>query len=163
MRRFLSILMGEDPDAAERGPGHDPVRVATAALMVEAARIDGGLDEVARDRIQKLLAAHYRLTPWVAADLLAEAERVAGESVAWQGLTSTIKDGMPPEERIAVIELLWELVYADGRLGDYEASLLRRVAGLLYVSDRDSGEARLRVMDRLGIARGQRLKQAEGR
>ena len=57
---------------------------------------------------------------------------------------------MPPEERVGILELLWEVVYADGTLHDYEASLLRRVAGLLYVSDRESGEARLRVMGRLG-------------
>ena len=57
---------------------------------------------------------------------------------------------MPPEERVGILELLWEVVYADGQLHDYEASLLRRVAGLLYVSDRESGEARLRVMGRLG-------------
>ena len=49
--------------------------------------------------------------------------------------------------------MLWEVAYADGALHDYEASLLRRVAGLLYVSDRDNGEARLRVMAKLGIAR----------
>ena len=60
---------------------------------------------------------------------------------------------MPPEERVGILELLWEVVYADGTLHDYEASLLRRVAGLLYVSDRESGEARLRVMERLGIPR----------
>ena len=52
-----------------------------------------------------------------------------------------------------MIEMLWEVVYADGQLHDYEASLLRRVTGLLYVSDRDSGEARLRVMEKLGIKR----------
>ena len=84
---------------------------------------------------------------------MARAERTATESVAWQGFTRAIKDALPPEERIGVLEMLWEVVYADGRLHDYEASLLRRVAGLLYVSDRDSGEARLRVLARLGIPR----------
>ena len=54
---------------------------------------------------------------------------------------------------MGILELLWEVGYADGQLHDYEASLLRRVAGLLYVSDRESGEARLRVMARLGIGR----------
>ena len=60
---------------------------------------------------------------------------------------------MDEEERIGVIEMLWEVAYADGELHDYEASLLRRVAGLLYVSDRANGEARLRVMAKLGIPR----------
>jgi uncharacterized tellurite resistance protein B-like protein len=47
--------------------------------------------------------------------------------------------------------MLWEVAYADGTLHDYEASLLRRITGLLYVSDRESGEARKRVLARLGL------------
>ena len=61
-------------------------------------------------------------------------------------------DFFEPEERIALIEMLWEVAYADGELHDYEASLIRRITGLLYVSDRDSGEARKRVRARLGLS-----------
>ena len=63
----------------------------------------------------------------------------------------SIKNAYSEEERIALIEKMWEVVYADGVLDDYEANLLRRVAGLIYVPDRQSGEARQRVMSRLGI------------
>ena len=127
--------------------------MAAAALMVEAARLDGDFMDAERDRIQKILVQHFQLTPWRAAELLALAERTATESVAWQGFTRAIKDALAPEDRIGVVEMLWEVAYADGELHDYEASLLRRVAGLLYVDDKASGEARLRVMARLGIAR----------
>ena len=154
MRRFLSILFGDDEAVGERGAGPSEAQTAAAALMVEAARLDGSFGELERDRIRRLLVERFSLTPWVAGELLAGAERTATESVAWQGFTRAIKDELPPEERIGVIEMLWEVVYADGHLHDYEASLLRRVAGLLYVSDRDSGDARLRVMERLGIPRG---------
>lgn len=58
-----------------------------------------------------------------------------------------------PEERLGILELWWEVVYVDGRVHDDGASLLRRVAGLPYVSDHESGAARLRVMERSGIAR----------
>jgi uncharacterized tellurite resistance protein B-like protein len=51
-----------------------------------------------------------------------------------------------------MIEMLWEVVYADGNVDHLEANLLRRVAGLLYVTDRESGEARKRVLDRKGPA-----------
>jgi uncharacterized tellurite resistance protein B-like protein len=71
--------------------------------------------------------------------------------VQWHGFTTAIKDGFEPAERVELIEMLWEVVYADGQLHDYEASLLRRIAGLLYVSDRNSGEARKRVLARLGM------------
>jgi uncharacterized tellurite resistance protein B-like protein len=58
---------------------------------------------------------------------------------------------MPPEERVAIIEMLWEVVYADGTLHEYEASLLRRVCGLIYVTDQDSGTARKRVLEKMGL------------
>ena len=62
-----------------------------------------------------------------------------------------IKRAYSEEERVGVIEKMWEVVYADGVLDDYEANLLRRVAGLIYVPDRESGQARQRVIARLGI------------
>ena len=64
-----------------------------------------------------------------------------------------IETVLPAEGRVGILEPLWEVAYADGQLHVYEASLLRRVAGLLYVSDRESGEARLRVMAKLGLPR----------
>ena len=151
MRRFLSILFGDDAAVSAPAARNDDAHVAAAALMVEAARLDGSFADVERDRIQKLLVERFQLTPWLAAELLARAEHTATESVAWQGFTQAIKDGLAPEERIGVIEMLWEVVYADGTLHDYEASLLRRVTGLLYVGDRESGEARKRVLARLGL------------
>lgn len=153
MRQLLSILFGDGGGQTEQAPGFAPEQVAVAVLMVEAARLDGEVAAAERDRVQELLARHFGLTPWVAADLVARAERTATESVAWQGFTHTIKEAMDEDERIGVLELLWEVAYADGVLHDYEASLLRRVAGLLYVSDRANGEARLRVMAKLGVAR----------
>lgn len=153
MRRFLSILFGDDNALAAEADGFAADQMAAAVLMVETARLDGAVQDAERDRIQSLLARRFGLTPWVAARLAARAERTATESVAWQGLTHTLKEALGEAERIEILEMLWEVAYADGALHDYEASLLRRVAGLLYVSDRDNGEARLRVMAKLGIAR----------
>ena len=65
------------------------------------------------------------------------------------GFTRAIKDRYSLEERIELIEMIWEVVYADGELHDYEANLLRRLGGLLYVSDRERGDARKRVLARL--------------
>ena len=56
------------------------------------------------------------------------------------------------DERIELIEMMWAVVYADGQLHDYEANLLRRMAGLLYVSDFESGAARKRVLERLDLS-----------
>ena len=72
-------------------------------------------------------------------------------AVELHAFTHQIKTKFSEEERIHLIEMLWEVVYADGHLDDYEANLLRRIAGLIHVSDRERGNARRRVLDKLGI------------
>ena len=67
------------------------------------------------------------------------------------GFTRVIKDRYSPEERVELVEMAWEVVYADGELHDYEANLLRRLGGLLYVSDKERGDARKRVLARLQL------------
>lgn len=155
MRRFLATLLGDDDAIADpKAPQRfTEAQVAAAALMVEAARLDGSFETEERCTIGRLLVQRFSLPPVLAEQLLERAERSATESVAWQGFTRAIKEALAPEERIGIIEMLWEVAYADGELHDYEASLLRRVAGLLYVDDKASGEARLRVMERLGVPR----------
>ena len=65
------------------------------------------------------------------------------------GFTRTIRNNFTHAERVTMLELLWEVAYADGVLHDYEASLLRQVTGLLYVTDQESGAARKRALERL--------------
>jgi uncharacterized tellurite resistance protein B-like protein len=142
------------PDAASGRSGarsFDALQLAAAALMVEAATMDSRFDADERSRIGQLVQERFALDAQDAAALIAEAEKAAAESVAFQGFTSAIKDGFDHAERVQLIEMLWEVVYADGELHDYEASLLRRVTGLLYVSDRESGDARKRVLARHGL------------
>jgi uncharacterized tellurite resistance protein B-like protein len=141
------------PEASRpSGPhGFDQLQLAAAALMVEAATMDSKFDTGERDRIGQLIQDRFALSAEEATDLVAEAERMAAESVEWHGFTRAIKVGFDHAERVQLIEMMWEVAYADGALHDYEASLLRRVTGLLYVTDRESGEARKRVLARLGL------------
>jgi len=85
------------------------------------------------------------------AELIEEAEATVADANELYTLARTVKDGVDIDERTAIIEMLWEVAYADGEVHDYEANLVRRLAGLLYVSDRDSGEARKRVVAKLGL------------
>ena len=147
LNRFFVPAPAGTPGGGQGFEGRD---LAAAALMVEAARLDADFDEEERERIRGLLRDRFHMSPADADELLAEAERESDRSVEWQGFTRQIKDGFEYPERVALIEMLWEVAYADGELHDYEASLIRRVTGLLYVSDRDSGEARKRVLERRG-------------
>jgi Tellurite resistance protein TerB len=80
--------------------------------------------------------------------LVVEADEEAAASTDFYQVTRIIKDRLEPDQRAAIIEMLWEVAYADGEVHDYEANLIRRVAGLLHVEDRDAGEARRRVLQR---------------
>ena len=66
-------------------------------------------------------------------------------------LTRIVEESFTPAERIDLVEMLWEVIYADGRVDAYEANLMRRTAGLIHVSDGESGAARKRVLERLGL------------
>ena len=149
--RFHRLLTGRPPEAPPDAHSFEERQLAAAALMVEAATMDSAFDAAERTRIGELIQTRFGLAADEAADLLAEAERQVSASVQWHGFTTVIKDGFEHAERVELVEMLWEVVYADGQLHDYEASLLRRIAGLLYVSDRESGEARKRVLARLGL------------
>lgn len=149
--RLHRLLTGRAPEAQPKAHSFEERQLAAAALMVEAATMDSAFDAAERARIGELIRERFALGADEAADLIAEAERAVAASVQWHGFTSAIKDGYDHAERVELIEMLWEVAYADGRLHDYEASLLRRIAGLLYVSDRDSGEARKRVRAHLGL------------
>ena len=150
----LKRLLAEPSHEKSGGHEHsfEEKQLAAAALMVEAAKLDDDFDDDERAQIESLLQSQFSLTSAEAKDLLAVGEQASSDSVEWQGFTRAIKDGFEPEERISLIEMLWEVAYADGELHDYEASLIRRITGLIYVSDRDSGEARKRVRTRLGLS-----------
>jgi uncharacterized tellurite resistance protein B-like protein len=147
---FLRTLLGLEPEDRPAAADLEPRLVAAAALMVEAARLDGDFSEGERRRILLLLTDRFGLPADAAERLLAAGEDEARASVDLHAFTSAIKDGFDHEGRIGLIEMLWAVVYADGELHDYEASLMRRVAGLLYVSDGESAEARERALARLG-------------
>ena len=128
---------------------HGELQLAAAALLVEAATLDGHYGETEQAAIDKLLREKFTLRDEEARSLhdLAVAEQSGANQLL--GFTRVIKDRYSLEERIELIEMIWEVVYADGELHDYEANLLRRLGGLLYVSDRERGDARKRVLARL--------------
>ena len=125
---------------------------AAISLLVEAALMDGTFDEEERSAIEVICKAQFNLSSDDAAALIAEAEADVAENPNLLRYTQAVKEHFSPEERIDIIEMLWRVVYADGNLHDYEANLLRRIGGLIYVSDRDRGEARKRVLAEMGIS-----------
>lgn len=126
-----------------------PSTLSSAALLLYAAQLDGTVDEAEHRTVADLLQSRFGLGPTEAEDLILRAGAEADAATDLYSLTRNIKDGMSADERTGVIEMLWDVVLSDGTVDAYEANLVRRVAGLLYVSDVDSGAARKRVIDRM--------------
>ncbi|RBO51545.1 TerB family tellurite resistance protein [Rhodovulum sp. BSW8] len=138
---FLNRLIGPDPDRLD-----DPdARLALAALLVRIARTDGDYAREEAARISRILAARYTLSPDQALELRSRAETLEAQAPDTVRFTRAIKDAVPYEHREGVVEALWEVVLADGVRDDEEDGLLRLVASLLGVNDRDSALARQRA------------------
>src|SRR5882672_5297718 len=130
--QIFGLLTGRNTAAPT---GDDPqLRICVAALLVEAARMDDKFDAAERAAMERILA-----------------ERFGDQSTQLFRFTDEVVRGVSIEDRVRILEMLWEVAYADGRLDPEEDALLRRIAGLIHVPDRDRGLARQRVLQRMGL------------
>jgi uncharacterized tellurite resistance protein B-like protein len=149
----IRSMLGLD-DGAPAGVADNPRRIelATAAVLVEAALMDGEFTTDERRAIAAILQDRFGFSAAEAVDLMDKASQSREETSDIYSFTRAIKDSFDDAGRLEIVESLWHVAYADGVLHDYEAHLVRRVSGLLYVPDAESGKARKRVLARLGIA-----------
>jgi uncharacterized tellurite resistance protein B-like protein len=144
---FAELLKGlMAPDTAPLP--QDDARLAMAALLVRVARADSHYTDTEMSRIDRVLATRYELTQFDACGLRARAEQLESEAPDTVRFTRAIKDSVDYDHRIGVIEALWEVVLADGHRDDEEDALLRLIAPLLGINDRDSNLARLKVQEK---------------
>ena len=122
--------------------------ILITALLIHAAKIDDNYTDVEKEIIKKALISLNAITPNEAEELLKEAEKIEQESNQIVAFTREIKKNSM-EFRLKIIEILWKIVYSDGSSDSYESNLIRRVCGLLYISDRDSGIIKLKVKNSL--------------
>ncbi len=141
-------ISGGRPDSRGR---QDEVQLALTALLIEVAYSDDHFDQAERAIVARLLESRFNLSQSDARALLAAGEAAAAESAELFHFTRIINERLSLADRIGLVEMLWEVAYADGVLDEYEDSLLRRVGGLIYVPDRERGMARRRVLKRLGL------------
>ena len=141
--QLMRLLKAPEP---QRKPD---LRLSVAVLLLEAARQDDQFDAKERAVIAQLLTRKFDLSTGECDALLAAGEARAAQMVQLHGYTSDVFDQMPPEERLHLVEMLWEVAYADGVLDPEEDLLIRRVAGLIHITDRERVLARQRVVARL--------------
>ena len=139
-----------EPVAETAEPQSDELHIAAAALLVRAAQIDGLMDEGEAQLLRRLVGPHFGLEADAAATLLTEAKIAADEAGDLFQFTKRINAHFGEAHKIMLLELLWQIVLSDGVVDDYEANLMRRVAGLIYITDQQSGAARKKAQAALG-------------
>lgn len=123
------------------------LRIATGALLVEVMRIDG-IDEAERTTVLHSVRDKFALTDEEAQELLALAEVQVGEAVGYYQFTSLINQHFGIEQKERIVELMWEVAYADASLSAHELHVLRKIADLLRVPHASYIAAKLRARDR---------------
>jgi uncharacterized tellurite resistance protein B-like protein len=121
------------------------------AFMIEAAGADGKIAEEESQLIAEIISAQFELSDDEMTSVLSDAVSDYADRVEMHGLMRRLREKADYEERIGVLELVWMVVLSDNRLDQIEAQLMRRLAGLLYISDVDSGLAAKTARTRLGI------------
>ena len=124
----------------------DNKNILIAALLIHAAKIDDNYTDVEKEVIKKALISLFAIEPDETEELLKKAEKKEQESNQIIEFTREIKKNSM-EFRLKIIEILWKIVYSDGTSDSYESNLIRRLCGLLYVSDKDSGMMKLKVQN----------------
>lgn len=133
----------------------DDYRLAAAALLVHCAAIDGEVTPAERDKLYALIKQRFNLGDADAAELIAKATAAEHESVDLYHFTHLLNRALDDEGRAKVIEMMWEMVYADGTRDELEDNLLWRAGDLLGVSQRERVELRQRIAAKAGDAGGE--------
>ena len=118
----------------------DTLQIAISTLMIQTAVYDGVFDEQEKNKILELIKKYFDLNEDQKIFLFETAMKVNDESNDMQQFTRTLNDNLSEKEKLVIIEMLWKIIIADGQIDDYENALIRKISGLLYISDRDVGE-----------------------
>lgn len=145
MLRALKSLL--EDRAAQDLPGHERrhLQIAVASLLHEATRVDLAQAAGERAAAEHAIADLFGLPAAESAGILAEGSERAAQLTSYFAAVTVIKRDLSPEQRVRLIEHLWRVAYADGRLDQYEDHYVRKIAHLLYVPNTQSMMARNRA------------------
>jgi uncharacterized tellurite resistance protein B-like protein len=142
----LKKIFGIEPPVVGMLEEREPFELATAALLIELSRSDfsESADEVAA--IRHLLQRRFTLTDEALDALMADAARRTDKAVSLHEFTHRLNRELPESDKLAIVEMLWRVSHADGRIDKHEEHLVQRIAGLLHISDRDRVRLKLKVV-----------------
>jgi uncharacterized tellurite resistance protein B-like protein len=148
IKEFVADLASGDKQAG--GFDDHDFRVATAALLVHAAAIDGDISVAERDKLRSLLRQRFDLDDAAANELVEQAAAADEKAVDLYHFTRLIGTSLDDNARLRMVEMMWTIAYADGVVSDFEDNLIWRVADLLGVSSTERIALRRRVAAQTG-------------
>lgn len=147
--RILNRLGGAVA-TAPRAPQHDPLPLATAAVLLDIAYADDTFTPSEDGNMTGFLTQRFGLSPDDTQELLEAADEIRKKTVDHFALTNYIRKNTPLADRIDIVKTMWRLVYSDGKLTEYEAYLVRKLADLLGLEHHVMIDAKMAVLDELG-------------
>lgn len=150
IRQFFEKNIKSSPDSSEQLSG-DSLKLATASLLIEMMRADTEISEEEKSTITGIIRSKFNLSDAEIDDLIQLAEEKIFKATGYFEFTSLINKGFSYQEKVQVVEYLWEVAFSDSSLDKYEEYMVRKIAGLIYVSHEDFINAKLSVKKRLSI------------
>ena len=145
LQQMLRKRLGHEE--VSRNDDDQELQLATATLLMEAARADNRITEEERQNIRRQIEKHYALSPELTLEIAASAERKAQHATSLYPFTRLINRACSPEEKVRIIGMLWRVTCSDGYVDKYEEYLVRKIADLLYVPHREFIRMKLAVID----------------
>lgn len=157
IRTFFTDLAGAEP--ATRFEETD-YRLAAAALLVHVSAVDGDVSARERAKLHGILKSAFNLDDRQTEALIAEATLVEGESVDLYSFTRLLTRALDDQGRARIVEMMWELSFADGRVNEFEDNLIWRAADLLNVPSHERIALKQRVEEQAAAADARRALAA---
>lgn len=153
VRKLIADLTedGKHPSRFEEGD----YRVAAAALLVHTATIDGNISQVEHDRLHAVIKQRFNLDDETTDELVAEATEAEQQAIDLYQFTARLNRSLDERGRARVVEMMWQIVFADGAATEFEDNLIWRAADLLHVSR----EERIALRERVSGVRSQESAQ----
>lgn len=146
LRQFISDIVS--PDGEKRVFDEDDYRLAATALLIHIVSLDGEPTAIEKRKLHSLIETSFKLDRGAADRLIASATRAENDAVDLYRFTSIIMREVDAAGRRRIVEMMWEMVFADGKVTEFEDNVLWRAADLLGISGRDRIELKHAVQAR---------------
>lgn len=153
LRQFIADVVAPHPHQG-RAFDDNGYQLAATALLIHVVSLDGEPSAAEKGKLHSLIESRFDLDPGTADQLIRSATLVEGEAVDLYRFTSVIMREVNEAGRLRIVEMMWELVYADGQVSEFEDNVVWRAADLLAVSSRDRIELKHRVAARRAAPAG---------